>query len=83
MKNVQLQQKALTASFQLHGELLNEACYAGYDGDKEAFDNLYDEVLVICRDELPDDATVEYVCETFHDYKLEEMDGVRDIGWYL
>jgi hypothetical protein len=83
MKNVQLQQKALQASFQLHGELLTDCCYDGYDGDKKAFDTLYAEVLVICRDELPDDATVEYVCETFHDYKLEQMDGVREIDWYL
>jgi hypothetical protein len=83
MNQTQLQQKALAASIQLHGELLHEACYAGYDGDKKAFDTLYAEVLVICRDELPDDATVEYVCETFHDYALEQMDGVREIGWYL
>ena len=83
MNQTQLQRKALAASFQLHGEMLHEAGYDGYDGDKNAFDTLYAEVLVICRDELPDDATVEYVCETFHEYKLEEMDGVRDIGWYL
>ena len=83
MNQTQLQQKALTASFQLHGELLNDACYAGYDGDKNAFDNLYAEVLVICSDELPDDADVDYVCETFHDYQLEQMNGDREIGWYL
>ena len=83
MNQTQLQEKALRASFQLHGELLHEACYAGYDGDKKAFDTLYDEVYVICRDELPDDADVEYVCETFHDYALEQMNGDREIGWYL
>ncbi len=83
MKNVQLQDKALRASFQLHSELLDEACYAGYDGDKESFDRLFQEVFVICRDELPDDADVDYVCETFHDYQLEQMNGHREIGWYL
>ena len=83
MNQTQLQRKALAASFQLHGEMLHEAAYAGYDGDKNAFDTLYAEVYVICRDELPDDATVGCVCETFYDYKLEEMDGVREIGWYL
>lgn len=82
MKN-NLLNKALTATIQLHGELLGESCYAGYDGTKDDFDTLYAEVYVICRDELPDDATVEYVCETFHDYQLEQMDGVRGIGWYL
>jgi hypothetical protein len=83
MNQIELEQKALAASFQLHGELLHEACYAGYDGMKQDFDNLYAEVLVICRDEMPDDAVVEYVCQTFHDYQLELMDGVREIGWYL
>lgn len=83
MNQTQLQQKALVASFQLHSEMLHEAAYAGYAGDKNAFDSLYAEVLVVCCDELPDDATVEYVCETFHDYQLEQMDGVREIGWYL
>jgi hypothetical protein len=83
MKKTDLSQKALAASFQLHKELLNDCCYAGYDGDKEAFDNLYNEVYVICRDELPDNATVEYVCETFHDYQLEQMNGDREIGWWM
>jgi len=78
-----LSQKALAASFQLHKELLNDCCYSGYEGDKEDFDNLYAEVLVICRDELPDDASVSYVCEVFHDYQLEQMNGHREIGWYL
>ena len=59
-----------------HDEAINE-------GDKEDFDNLYAEVLVICRDELPDDASVSYVCEVFHDYQLEQMNGHREIGWYL
>jgi hypothetical protein len=83
MNKTDLSQKALSAAFQLHGELLNDCCYAGYDGDKEAFDRLYAEVFIICRDELPDDASVAYVCETFHDYQLEQMNGDREIGWYL
>lgn len=83
MKKTDLSQKALAASFQLHKELLNDCCYAGYDGDKEAFDNLYNEVYVICRDELPDDADVEEVVEMFHDYQLEQMNGDREIGWWM
>ena len=80
---INLLEKVLTATIQLHGEMLNDCCYAGYDGTKDDFDTLYAEVYVICRDELPDDATVEYVCETFHDYALEQMNGDREIGWYL
>jgi hypothetical protein len=76
-------QKALEACFVLHKQLLTDCCYAGYDATKDDFDRLYAEVYIICRDELPDDATVEYVCETFHDYQLETMNGEREIGWYL
>jgi hypothetical protein len=83
MKKTDLSRKALAASFQLHKELLNDCCYAGYDGDKEAFDNLYNEVYVICRDELPDNATVKYVCETFHDYQFEQMTGDREFSWWM
>lgn len=84
MKNeMTFQQKALAASFLLHDQLLDDCNYAGYEGTKEDFDRLYAEVFVICRDELPDDANVDYVIETFHDYQLEQMDGIREVGWYL
>jgi hypothetical protein len=83
MNKTTLSQKALAASFQLHEQMLNDFCYAGYDGDKAAFDNLYAEVYVICRDELPDDADVEQVVETFLDYQLEQTDGVREIGLWM
>ena len=76
-------QKALEACFVLHKQMLTDCCYAGYDGTKDDFDTLYAEVLVICRDELPDEAEIDQVVETFHDYQLETMDGVREIGWYL
>jgi hypothetical protein len=84
MKNeIAFSQKALEACFVLHQQLLNESCYAGYDGTKDDFDVLYAEVYVICRDELPDEADVSEVVETFHDYQLETMEGQREIGWYL
>ena len=83
MNKTTLSRKALAASFQLHEQMLNDCCYAGYDGDKAAFDDLYAEVYVICRDELPDDADVEEVVEMFHDYQLEQMNGDREIGWWM
>jgi hypothetical protein len=83
MSNIQLQQKALTASFVLHEQMLTDCNYAGYDGDKFAFVRLYCEVLVICRDELPDDADCDQIIETFHEYMLEQMNGERDVDWYL
>lgn len=84
MKNAMtLSQKALVASLELHKDLTTECCYAGYDADKEAFDRLYDEVLVICRDEVPDDADIDYICEVFHQYQLEQMNDERAVDWYL
>jgi hypothetical protein len=75
--------KALEATIVLHGQMLTDCNYAGYDGTKDDFDNLYAEVYIICRDELPDEADIEQVVETFHDYQLEQMEGHREIGWYL
>ena len=83
MNQIKLQQKALNASFMLHEQMLTDCNYAGYDGDKFAFDRLYEEVLVICRDELPDDADIEQIVNTFHEYMLEQMTGDRDQDWYL
>jgi hypothetical protein len=82
MKN-DLLTKALEACFVLHKQLLTDCCYAGYDGTKDDFDTLYAEVYIICRDELPDEADIDQVVETFHDYQLEQMNGDREIGWYL
>jgi hypothetical protein len=81
--NLMFNTKALEATIALHKELLADEGAAGYEGDKEAFDNLYKEVYIIVRDELPDDADVAYVCETFYDYQLEITNGDRDVCWYL
>ena len=75
--------KALEATIELHKSLLTDCCYEGYDGDKDAFDNLYNQVEVIVRCELPDDADIEQVVDTFHQYQLETMNGEREIGWFL
>jgi hypothetical protein len=83
MKNTELQQKALSASFVLHEQMLTDCNYNGYDGDKDDFDNLYQEVFVIVRDELPDNADLEQIVECFHEYQLEIMNGQRDVTWYL
>jgi hypothetical protein len=76
-------QKALEACFVLHKQLLTDACYAGYDGDFEAFERLYDEVYIIARDEVSGSASIDKIVDTFHDYQFEQMNGEREIGWYL
>jgi hypothetical protein len=81
--NIHYQKKVLEASFVLHQQLLTDCNYQGYDGDKDAFDNLYEEVYAIARYELPDDADNEQIVNTFHEYQLEQMNGDREIGWYL
>jgi hypothetical protein len=75
--------KALRAAFALHGDLTTTDCAWGYNATKEDFDRLYAEVFVIVRDELPDTAGIDEVCDTFWDYQLEQMNGVREIDWYL
>lgn len=79
----QTQEKALRACFALHEQLLTSDAAWGYDGTKDDFDTLFAEVYIIARDEVPDEADIEQVIETFWDYQLEQMNGDREIGWYL
>ena len=75
--------KALEATIALHKELLTDDAFDGYEGTKDDFDNLYKEVYVIVRDELPDEADIVQVCETFYDYQLEITNGDREVCWHL
>ena len=83
MTNIDFQQKALSASIVLHQQLLTDCCYDGYEGTKDDFDNLYKEVYAIARYELPDEADIEQIENTFHEYQLEQMTGERDVCWFL
>jgi hypothetical protein len=77
------EQKALLSCLQLHKELLEGEGFEGYDGSKEAFDRLYEEVYAIVKEELAEEADVEQVVETFYQYQAETAVGVRDADWWL
>ena len=83
MKNELYQDKALRAAFQLHDELTTTDAAWGYNATKKDFDRVYAECFAIAKDELPDTADIQEVCDTFWDYQLEQMNGVREIGWWL
>jgi hypothetical protein len=75
---------ALTAACELHGELLADQGFAGYDGTKEQFDNLYQELFVIARDEVSLEVeAVSQVMDTFFEYQMEISEGQRAFDWYL
>ena len=74
---------ALAACCQLHGELLNDEFFAGYEGTKEQFDNLYEQVYKIVSQELWDGAEVDQVVETFYTYETEIAQGLREVDWHL
>lgn len=75
---------ALAAACELHTELLRDLSFSGYDGTKEQFDDLYQELFIIARDEVSLEVLpVEQVIETFFDYQLEITTGDREVGWYL
>lgn len=75
---------ALTATCRLHGELLADENFAGYDGTKDAFDRLYSELFVIARDEVSlEIEPVEMVVETFYVFQFEIGEGDREVDWYL
>ena len=74
---------ALSAACILHPELLQDENFAGYDGTKSQFDDLYRQLFVIARDEVSLEIDpIGVVVETFYDYQTEIVDGVRDCDWY-
>ena len=74
----------LTATCQLHAELLADDGFAGYDGTKDAFDQLYSELFVIARDEVSLEVDpVDQVVGMFYEYHSEICDGTREVDWYL
>ena len=74
---------ALTACFQLHNELLDDEFFAGYDGSKEQFDSLYQNIYKIVSEELWEGAEVDQVVETFYTYETEIAQGLREVDWFL
>jgi hypothetical protein len=83
MKNVQLLEKTLSATIRVHQQYLDCPYCVGYDADKTAFDNLYNEVYAIVHEELPDDADLEQIVNLFDQYQLEITNGERDVDWFL
>lgn len=75
---------ALQAACDLHKDLLADEGFAGYNGTKEQFDNLYRELFIIARDEVSLEVEpVLQVIETFYEYQTEISAGERDWDWYL
>ena len=74
---------AIQATFQLHNELLVDDFFAGYEGSKENFDDLYNQVYKIVSQELWDGAEVDQVVETFYTYETEIAQGLREVDWHL
>ena len=75
---------ALTAACQMHGKLLTDDAFMGYDGTKDAFDALYQELFIIARDEVSLEVEpVAQVTETWYDYQYEIMEGHREPCWFM
>jgi hypothetical protein len=75
---------ALTAACQMHGKLLNDDLFMGYDGTKDAFDALYQELFIIARDEVSlEIEPVSQVTETWYEYQYEIMEGHRPPCWFM
>jgi len=79
----EIKANAMTATIWLHGEMLNNDAFAGYEGDINAFNELYKQVYAIARYELFDGAEVDQITETFLLYLEEIANGERDQDWYL
>jgi len=79
----EIKANAMTATIWLHGEMLDNDAFAGYEGDINAFNELYKQVYAIARYELFDGAEVDQIIETFLLYLEEIANGERDQDWYL
>jgi len=83
MMNLSPEAVALTAACQLHSDLLYDDGFAGYDGTKSQFDELYAELFIIARDEVSLEIDpVDQVVDTFYDYQTEIASGDRPFDWF-
>jgi hypothetical protein len=85
MKNeTSLQNLVLESAFRLHSEILGDESFCGYEGTKEQFDDLYDELYVIARDEVSLEVDpVNQIIDVWCTYQNEVCVGDRDPQWYL
>jgi hypothetical protein len=85
MKNdTSLQNLALESAFRVHSKILGDESFCGYEGTKAQFDDLYDELYVIARDEVSLEVDpIDQIIETWYDYQNEICDGHREPQWYL
>lgn len=85
MENTALfvQQQALKACFALNNDLLTDNAAWGYNGSKEDFDRLFQEVHAIAWMEGVDPNSLDEICDTFWEVQLEVMNDERDVDWYL
>lgn len=79
-------QIALKAAFQLHGEILRDDGFAGYDGSLDAFHCLAEECLYIVENELSVEQEMNAVANTvewFYAIHAEISEGEREPFYYL
>lgn len=69
---------ALTATIILHEEVLHDDQYPAYNGTKEAFDNLYQELFAIALDK----PCCSSVVLTWYRYQDEIRHGKRIPNWH-
>ena len=78
---------ALEATILLHADLLSNDGFAGYDGTKEAFDSLYEELLAIANERgvllFISENPVDSVTDTFYEYHEAICQGEREVDWYM
>ena len=74
---------ALNAAIALHPQLLESDDFCGYDGTKQQFDRLYQELFIIARDEVSLEVDpIWQVTNTFFDYQVEISAGDRAFDWF-
>ena len=82
--NLTEQQLAITAAAQLHGKMLTDDAFMGYDGTIEQFEDLVQQCYYIAREEVSLEVEpVEQIVDAFYQFNYEIMAGERDVTYWM
>jgi hypothetical protein len=80
-KEIQREQLALKAAYDLHQDLLTSDAAWGYSGSIEDFHRLAQECLAIVKEAFM--PTVDTVLDAYWEVQTEVEQGERAVDWYL
>ena len=82
--NLTEQQLAITAAAQLHGKMLTDDAFMGYDGTIEQFDDLVQQCYYIAREEVSLEVEpVTQIVDQFYNNQFSIMAGELNVDYWM